>query len=289
MHATPSPVALVTGTSSGIGLSTAIALAKAGFHTVATMRDLDRGDALRQGAAAAGVDLTIARLDVQDQASIDACLAAVLDGHGRIDVLVNNAGAGFLGSVEQTTMADLQATMDVNFYGVWRLTQAVLPAMRQRGSGRIITVSSVGGLIGQPFNDAYCAAKFAVEGMMESLAPVAHRFGIRVSLIEPGPVNTGFVGAVATRMAAAGTVVDAAYEPLVTAYREATREVFASRGQTPEAVAAVVVRAATDAEPHLRYPTSELMAGIIGQKYVDPTGDSVVALTSTRLQPADRA
>src|SRR5262249_49375463 len=154
--------------------------------------------------------------------------------HGHIDVLVNNAGAGCLGSLEMVSSEDLKRTMDVNFFGVWRCIQAGMPHMRAAGSGRIITVSSVGGLIGQPFNDRYFEAKFAVEGLMESLAPVAKRMGVHLSLVEPGPVNTEFVSAVQNSFREPERHVGEAYGPLLNSYIGATRAAFASMGQTPD-------------------------------------------------------
>ncbi len=278
-----SRAALVTGTSSGIGLETAIALAKAGFSTIATMRNTGRAQALRAAADAAGVTLDIRALDVQDAASVDACVSGVVRDHGAVALLVNNAGSGYLGSMEETPFADLQQVMDVNFYGVWRMTQAVFPHMRRAGAGRIVSVTSVGGLIGQPFNDAYCAAKFAVEGMMESLAPVAQRLGIHVSLIEPGPVNTEFVAAVQERLTHTSPPASAAYDGMRSAYRAATSQVFATIGQTAADVAAVIVEAATAPKPHLRYVTSDTVRAIVSRKYVDPDGDSIVAMTGSRL------
>lgn len=277
-------VALVTGTSTGIGLYTAVAVAKAGFTTVATMRNTAKADALRAEAAAAGVTLDIRALDVQDAASVEACVAGVIRDHGGIALLVNNAGSGYLGTMEETPFEDLQQVMDVNFFGVWRVTQAVLPHMRRAGAGRIVTNTSVGGLIGQPFNDAYCAAKFAVEGMMESLAPVALRLGIHVSLVEPGPVNTEFVGTVREKLSrtqAAST--DGAYEAMRASYLGASSQVFATFGQTGADVAAIIVKAATDDPPHLRYVTSDMVRGIVSRKYVDPDGDTIIAMTGSRL------
>jgi len=151
------PIALVAGTSTGIGLSTAIHLAHAGFEVVATLRNPARAEALKARAAAENVRLHMRELDVQSEASVHTCVDDVLKTHGRIDLLVNNAGAGFLGTLEQTSDEAVRRAMDVNFFGVWRMTQAVLPSMRARGSGRIIAVSSIGGLVGQPFNDAYYA------------------------------------------------------------------------------------------------------------------------------------
>jgi len=276
-------IALVTGTSSGIGLSTAVALARKDFTVVATMRNLGKAAALQACAKADGVALDVRQLDVQDEHSVDACVRDVLRDHGRIDVLVNNAGAGFLGTLEQTSFDDLRRTFDVNFFGVWRVTRAVLPAMRAAGSGRIISVTSIGGLIGQPFNDAYCAAKFAVEGWMESLAPVVKRLGIHVSLVEPGPVNTEFVAAVRAGAAGRRELESEPYRPLLAAYLAGTQEAFATVGQTRDDVAAVIVEAATAESPHLRYVTSEVVRGLVARKYVDPTGDTVLAMAGARL------
>ncbi|HYO69662.1 MAG TPA: SDR family oxidoreductase [Archangium sp.] len=271
------PIALVTGTSTGIGLSTAIHLAQGGFEVVATVRNPTRADRLRARADAEGVRLDIRELDVESDDSVRQCVEGVLRSHGRIDVLVNNAGAGFLGSMEQTPPEALRRMMEVNFFGVWRMTQAVLPAMRARRSGRILTVTSIGGLIGQPFNDAYCAAKFAVEGFMESLAPVTRHLGIHLSLIEPGPVATEFVNTVLS--ANNGMAGDLGpYKPLFEAYMSQAKDLF-TISQTGDEVARVIVEAATAAQPHLRYTTSKAIRDMAARKYVDPQGDSILELT----------
>ena len=274
-------VALVTGTSSGIGMHAAVHLAQAGFRVFATMRDTGKSAALLDLASRADVTVEIKRLDVQDGASIGRCVTEVVQAGGRIDVLVNNAGSGFLGTLEETSLENLRAVMDVNFTGVWRTTQAVLPGMRERKSGRIISITSVGGLIGQPFNDAYCAAKFAVEGMMESLAPVVSRLGVHVCLIEPGPVNTEFVAAVRQKRAVASAVP--AYDAMLRAYLAGTQQAFASIGQTGADIAQVIVEAATAAEPNFRYATSDAVRGLLARKYVDTTGNSVLGLSGARL------
>ena len=276
-------VALITGTSSGIGLSTAVLMAQAGFTSVATMRHTAKADALRAAAAAAGVSLDIRALDVQSASSIAECVNGVLATYGRIDVLVNNAGSGFLAAFEETSLEELQQVMDVNFFGVWRVTAAVLPHMRKAGSGRIITNTSIGGLIGQPFNDAYCAAKFAVEGFHESLAPVAKRLGLHVSIIEPGPVNTEFVATVREKFALAEPRGEGAYDAMRSSYLAGTSQVFATVAQTGADIGRVIVEAATAESPHLRYPTSDTVRQIVGRKYVDVTGDSIIAMTGSRL------
>ena len=143
---------LITGTSSGIGLATAVSAARAGFATVATMRDLGRAQALRDAAARAGVGLDIRRLDVTDAESIAACVDGIRASYGHLDAVVNNAGiSNFDPTLEMSTMEALRANLEVNFFGVMRMTNAVLPFMRARRSGKVINVSSSGGVAGMPF------------------------------------------------------------------------------------------------------------------------------------------
>jgi NAD(P)-dependent dehydrogenase (short-subunit alcohol dehydrogenase family) len=276
-------IAVVTGTSSGIGQSTALAFARAGLRVVATVRLASDKERLEARARDQGVAVDVRVLDVTDQGSVDACVASTLRDHGRIDVLVNNAGAGSLGTVEQLPEEALRRTIETNFFGVWRVTRAVLPSMRAARSGRIISVTSIGGLIGQPFNDAYCAAKFAVEGMMESLAPVVRRLGIYVSIVEPGPVKTEFTATVQRDLGTSPRPEIDAYRPLLQAYLDATAHAYAGAGQSPDEVADVILQAATADSPHLRYPTSSMVHSIVARKYVDPTGDSILTLTGARL------
>lgn len=271
------PVALVTGTSTGIGLHTAVALARGGHRVMATMRDPSRSGALRKAADAAGVDLEIRELDVTDQESAAGCVHDVVREHGRLDVLVNNAGAGRVGTTEQVSLADVQATMDVNFFGVVRMTQLVLPVMRTAGHGRIVTISSVGGVVGQPFNDAYCAAKFAVEGLMQSLAPVAERMGVRVLLVEPGAVASEFVSNAGDSVAKA-THESSPYAALLSGYMERVGSSFAD-AQSPAEVAEVVAAACTDDDPVFRRQTSAAATGFAGLSLADMDGSKVMAQT----------
>jgi NAD(P)-dependent dehydrogenase (short-subunit alcohol dehydrogenase family) len=265
-------IALITGTSTGIGLSAAVLMAKAGFQVVATLRNPEKADLLRARAAAEGVELDIRALDVESDASVRTCMEGVLQRYGRVDVLVNNAGVGHLGSLEQTPDAALRKVMEVNFFGVWRMTQAVFPAMRERRSGRIITVSSIGGLLAHPFYEAYSSSKFAVEGFMESLAQVARHLGVHLSLVHPGPVLTEFMN---TTMAVSNGMAgnEGPYRLLCDAF-------FAQAGanynvwQTGDDVARVIIEAATAAQPHLRYVTSEDVRKLVVRKFVDPTGDT---------------
>lgn len=270
-----SQVVLITGTSSGIGLAAAAVLAKAGFKVIATLRNPAKATALRERAQRDGVELDIRQLDVVDQASVDACVSKVLADYGKIDILVNNAGAGYRGVFEHTPIAAAQRVMDLNYFGVWRVTQAVFAGMRAAGAGRIITVSSLGGVVASPFNDTYCAAKFAVEGLMETLAPVARNLGIHVSLIEPGPVATEFSNSAAPPQEENSVPTTGIYADMVQAYR-ASFSTTTSTPQTGDDVAQTILQAATDSAPHLRYQTSPTARHIASQKFVDPTGDSIV-------------
>lgn len=281
-------IALITGTSSGIGLATAITLGKAGFRVVATMRDLGKASALRERAAREQVELDSRQLDVVDQASIDACISGVIRDHGRIDVLVNNAGAGYRGAFEHTPLVAAQRAMDLNYFGVWRVTQAVFPGMRERGTGRVITVSSLGGIIGTPFNEVYCAAKFAVEGLIETAAPAAKLLGIHLSLIEPGPVATEFAHAAAPPNAEQSLPAGSRYVELFQAYRQSFGQAT-STPQTGDDVAQTILAAATDAKPHLRYQTSALARTLAGRKLVDPSGDEYLELMVGMMRAAPKA
>ncbi|MFF1882242.1 SDR family NAD(P)-dependent oxidoreductase [Pseudarthrobacter sp. NPDC058196] len=280
----PSPtpakgVVLITGTSTGIGLATAVEAARAGWTTIATMRDLQRADALRAAADEAEVSLDIRRLDVTDTADIDREIAYCISSYGRLDVLVNNAGSAAVGTVEMLGMEDFRSAMEVNFFGVVALTRAALPHLRESG-GRVVTISSVGGIVGQPFNEAYCAAKFAVEGFLESLQPVARTVGVGVHVIEPGAVSSNFV-------ANAGIDVPAlletagSYTPAISAYLERTSAQFASSSaQQPADVAAVVLATMEGAEPAFRIQTSSWAHDFVATKLADLDGSRVTGLTA---------
>ena len=184
-------VAVVTGASSGIGLAATRSLAAAGWSVIATARRPGMADPLRELAdEVPGVELRT--LDVTSDESVVSCIDSILKDRGGIDLLVNNAGAGHRGTLEQLSMDELSQAMELNFFGVARVTKAVLPAMRAARTGRIITVTSLNGVVALPFSDAYNAAKFAVEGLMESLATVMREFDVYISVLEPGPVRTAF-------------------------------------------------------------------------------------------------
>ncbi|QLY31843.1 SDR family NAD(P)-dependent oxidoreductase [Nocardia huaxiensis] len=263
-------VVLITGTSTGIGLALAAAAVDAGYRVVATLRNPDRGDAVRSTGA------DVRTLDVTDAKSVADCLAGVIADYGRLDAVVNNAGASVLGTVENLPMAEIRRALEVNFFGVVEVTRAAMPHLRASG-GRVVTVSSVGGVVGQPFNEAYCAAKFAVEGFMESLAPVAATVGVGVSLVEPGAVATEFVANAGVNPAHA--IAEAGpYAPALKAYIERTLGAY-TVGQTAEEVAAVVMQALT-AEPIVfRWQTSDWARDFVTNKLLDLDGSRVQGLT----------
>ncbi|MFD8208931.1 SDR family NAD(P)-dependent oxidoreductase [Streptomyces sp. NPDC059695] len=274
---------LITGTSSGIGLAAAVAAAREGWRVVATMRDTGKADALLEAAAEHAVTdrIQVKHLDVVDPGSITACLDEVIAEHGRLDALVNNAGAAQVGTIERMSLDDVRAAMEVNFFGVVAATRAALPHLRA-SRGRVITVTSVGGAVGQPFNEAYCAAKFAVEGFMQSLDPVAATVGVDVVVVEPGAVASEFVANIGldvpALLAAAGP-----YAPALQAYVARTQQSFGN-AQTPFEAAAPIIEALTGDEPPFRVQTSEWARAFVGTTLADLDGSAVRALTGPWLR-----
>jgi len=191
---------LITGCSAGIGYETALAFARAGHTVAATMRNPAKAPQLAEAARHEGLPITVFTLDVDSDTSVIQGVAAAVKKLGPIDVLVNNAGIERTGSVEELPLADFRAVMETNYFGVIRCIQAVLPSMRQRKGGCIITVASIGGHIATTPLAGYAASKFAVEGLHQALAQEAKQFGIRVAVVEPGIVDT----AMARRIGVAG-------------------------------------------------------------------------------------
>ena len=185
-------IAVVTGSSSGIGLLTAVELALSGYRVVATMRNLANSGKLEEAAQAAGVRdrLDLRRVDITEFDSLPATVEAIVRDYGRIDVLVNNAGFSMAGFAEDMTLAELRRQFETNFFGNVAMTKAVLPIMRAQRSGHIVIVTSIAGRLGEPGLSAYSASKYALEGWSESLRIETHSLGIRVSLVEPGAYDT---------------------------------------------------------------------------------------------------
>ncbi len=241
-------VALVTGASSGIGEATARKLLDAGYRVYAGARRVAR----MQPLAAAGA--TLLELDVTDDASMLAAIETIERETGRLDALVNNAGYGSYGSLEDVPLEEGRRQFEVNVFGLARLTQLALPMMRAQGSGRIVNVTSIGGKIGEPFGSWYHATKFAVEGMSDSLRMELHPFGIDVIVIEPGAIKTEWNG-----IAREGLLKYSGE----TAYRAGARQhvnMLANADQgsmpsEPEVVAATIVKSILAAQPKTRYAT----------------------------------
>ena len=242
-----SPVALVTGGSSGIGESTARALLAKGFVVYAVARRVDRMSAL----AELGVQ-TFA-MDVTDDASMVAGIDRIIDEQGRLDVLVNNAGYGSYGAVEDVPIDEARRQFDVNVFGLARLVQLVTPHMRAQRSGRIINISSIGGKFYEPFGAWYHATKFAVEGFSDSLRMELRPFGIQVVLIEPGPIRTEW------NEIARDSLLERSGDGPYASYARHAHDVMErfdepSRASTPEEVADKIVKAALARRPAARYP-----------------------------------
>ena len=279
-------VALITGTSTGLGISIAIQLAVQGTKVYATMRNLTKKQALVDAVQAKGVQIEILELDVQQTTSIESCVRSIIEKEGQLDILVNNAGSGFVKTTEHTTDEEVQEVLDINFTGVMRCTRAVLPHMRKQKSGRIINVSSVGGLVGMPFNEIYCAAKFAVEGYTEALASyVEPNFNIHFSVIEPGGIRSEFANNVLEKFQQAGGMVEDEYKPILEKYiggagNNAADDLY----QTSDDVAAVIVNCINDKTPPLRIRTSEWANNFCQLKTeLDPTGRKQVELVRSRF------
>ncbi|WP_086562210.1 oxidoreductase [Streptomyces africanus] len=256
--ATTQPVALVTGASSGIGKETARALAAAGFEVIGTGR---KTSGLTPPAGVTYVDLDVASDD-----SATAAVEEVIARFGRIDVLVNNAGIGSAGAVEENSVTQAQKILNVNALGIIRMTKAVLPHMRAQGGGRVINVSSVLGVAPQPFMALYVASKHAVEGYSESLDHEVREHGVRVLLVQPAYTKTSFD----TNATQPDTPL-----PLYAERRRVFDEVMAQAmkdGDDPAVVAKVIVTAATDKKPKLRYTAGPLASRVTTARRLVPAG-----------------
>lgn len=257
------PVAIVTGASSGIGEATARALATAGHTVYAAARRVERMAPL----AAEGIH--VLALDVTDDDSMVAAVAQVMAEQGRIDVLVNNAGYGAYGAVEDVPMAEARRQVEVNLLGLARMVQLVTPHLRARGSGRIVNVSSVGGRFGEPLGAWYHATKFAVEGFSDSLRLELAPHGIQVVVIQPGPIATewGEIALESMQEASGHT----AYADQARGLARMHASGYDSRAAgTPQEVAATITRAVTAGRPRARYVVPRRYAAALGVLQVLP-------------------
>jgi len=183
---------LVTGCSSGIGLATCHVLSRNNFMTYGTVRNLSKAKKIQDLMNMDDLSLKILRLNVNDNQSIKLAVKKILNDTGRIDVLINNAGYGMFGPIEEITTQEIKKQFETNFFGAIRLIKAIVPIMRKQGKGTIVNISSMVGRFGVPLNSAYVSSKFAVEGLSESISFELEEFGIRVIVIEPGVVKSDF-------------------------------------------------------------------------------------------------
>lgn len=253
---------LITGTSTGLGLETAILFAKNGYNVFATMRNLDKSGSIQNRIDAGNLAIELLALDVTSDPSVDDCVNQIMEKAGTIDILINNAGGGFAKTTEQATEEEMKWVTDLNYFGVVRCTKAVLPFMRKQNSGHIINITSVGGLVGQPFNEFYCGAKFAVEGYTEALASyLTVGFGIKFTLVEPGGIATEFMKSTIGKTVENGQMAHPEYRHIFQRYMEGIQK-RASEGaersyQSPMEVAQVILAVVEAEKTPLRIRTSE--------------------------------
>ena len=240
-------VALVTGSSSGIGYETSLALAREGYFTYATMRDLKKEAVIKKIVEEENLPLKVIELDVDNDDSVQNAVKTIIEEKQRIDVLVNNAGWGIWGTAEDVSIEEFRAQFETNFFSVVRMIQKVAPIMRKQGTGDIVNISSIAGRIGFPVSTAYISSKFAIEGLSESLRYELGPFGIDVIIIEPGVIKTNFFDSMKTAKKADD------------AYKEITEKVIsgvkmmAEMGTPPKEVANVIIKSLKEEKPLPRY------------------------------------
>jgi len=242
-------VAVVTGTSSGIGFETVLALASEGYYTYATMRDTAKGDKLKELSKKENLKIDVLELDVDDENSAKIAMKHILDQKQRIDVLVNNAGWALWGCVEDVSVDEFKTQFETNFFSIIRLIQEVGPTMRNQGSGTIVNISSVVGRIGFPASPAYISSKFALEGLSESLRFEFAPFGVDVIIIEPGVIKTNFMK---NMKMAKKSELDTVYKDITTKVVSGVK-MMTEMGTHPKEVASTIVKAIKDKKPLPRY------------------------------------
>ena len=242
-------VALVTGSSSGIGFETSLALARNGYHTFATMRNLGKDEKIKQIIEKEDLSIEILELDVDSEESVNRAIKTVSEKNGRIDVLVNNAGYGMWGTVEDVSIDEFKKQFETNFFSIIRLIQKVAPIMRKQNSGNIVNISSVAGRIGFPVSPAYISSKFALEGLSESLRFELMPFGINVIIIEPGVIKTNFFDSMKM---SEKSQQDSTYKEITDKVISGVK-MMAEMGTHPKEVADVVIKTLGEEKPLPRY------------------------------------
>ena len=246
--------AVVTGSSTGIGYETSLLLAKNGFRTYATVRNLDKAKEIRDISDKGELPIHVMELDVDSDKSVEDAIDKIYDESKRIDVLVNNAGYGLGGALEDLSMKEIKAQFETNLFGAIRVMKTVLPIMRKQRAGTIVNISSVAGRVGLPLYSAYHGTKFALEGISESMRYETEPFGIKVVLVEPGPIRTNFMGN--SKVGQKATEPNSPYAPM-TKRLQNTLVHFVEQGISPEEVAKVILKAISSDNPNTRYTVGD--------------------------------
>ena len=243
-------IALVTGSSSGVGFETSLLLAKNGFRTYATVRNLHKAKAMRNISDKGELPIRVVELDVNSDKSVEDAINRINDESKRIDVLVNNAGYSLLGALEDLSMDEIKAQFETNLFGAIRVMKAVLPIMRKQQGGTIVNVSSMAGRVAFPLLPAYNGTKFAFEGVSESMRYETDTFGIKIILVEPGAIRSNFVsnGIIGQK----AREPSSPYAPMVETIQKTLPRVL-EQATRPEEVAKVIVKAVTTNNPDSRY------------------------------------
>ncbi len=249
----------ITGISSGLGQVLAETVMRNSGFVVGTFRHVDQADAFNQANRGRGYALV---LDITETSQIESAVQQVMADYGRIDVLVNNAGVGFVGAVEEATLEEVRAVFEANFFGTLKLTQAVLPHMRKERAGHIVQISSHGGVKAFAGFGIYNASKFALEGFSEAMSQEVAPLGIKVSIVEPGPFRTNFAG---NRLGMAATEIDD-YADTAGAFRGKLRSVDGKQEGDPTKAAHAIWNAVQSDEPTLRLPLGKTALVTIGIK-----------------------
>ncbi|HEU4447143.1 MAG TPA: SDR family NAD(P)-dependent oxidoreductase [Nitrososphaeraceae archaeon] len=249
-------VAIVTGSSSGIGFETSLTLARNGFHTYATMRNMEgeKSKPLTEVAKNENLQLRAIELDVDNDKSVIDAINTIVEERERIDVLINNAGYALGGALEDSSMDEIKAQFETNFFGAVRATKEVLPVMRRQGAGKIVNITSMGGRIAIPLSSSYHGSKFALEGLSESIRYEPEPFGIKVILIEPGAVGSNFWKNI--KIAKSSSDSNSPYtqfgNKILKAYEQMEQNTI-----SPSVVAKTILDAVTSNNPQLRYLVGE--------------------------------
>jgi len=242
-------IALVTGCSSGIGLETSLALAREGFYTFATMRDLNKNHKIKQFIEKENLPIEIIEMDVDDDQSVNSAVNNILEKKEKIDILVNNAGYGMWGTVEDVSIQEFKEQFETNFFAIIRMIQKIAPVMRKQNNGHIVNVSSVAGRIGFPVSPAYISSKFALEGLSESLRFELMPFGVNVIIIEPGVIKTNFFNSMKMSK---NSQKESAYSDITDRVISGVK-MMAEMGTHPKEVADIIIKAIKEEKPLPRY------------------------------------